>query len=623
MKKLKKTQPITLTLFIIVVACLFGGLYVVPTLFIVLGVAFLMPKRTSFLLRLVTSYALFFVVNILIVLLLNKFDFPFEVAWLLGLYSLPLAFIIYRRRDTLLTGQRYFSLSDGVILGLAAVLFVLLINPLRGTYPEMLRMLSMAEDNASHYAMVHSNTTHKGYTYFMDSEESGLVPSLRIYSQGLHINMAINSLIVAGPSTIEQPFLIKSFVVQICTILCSLFMAILLCIQQLSRRFIKDRTLAIGLLATSPALIYYIGFGTNIYMFEMGFHTQIAAYSLLLLGLLWLSLEQVSLRLKLFVGAALLVGISFCWFFLLPVAGASFALWAWFTRKAVLQQWKRTPYDVLMLGALGLSALVPFIIDRINHNTTSLNTPGGVLIIILPIMGLYCCLGLLYLLTLKRLELNRQPLLQLILVVLLFNGLFAAAIAAYQLTTAGALAYYFYKTLFLFPILGILLSALFIMHYAPNLKLTHQLNRGRLSILCLLVFGFSYLFSFNLNTAAYTKFYLEEKLTYHLDANLLAPLVEANKTVTAPQKDYDFVVFDGCQPFKTYILQRWAGALLLKDGDKNRETLYQALLDDQAPESYIHSSTSVNKKVDIAYYDSCLEGKQILQIPENATLRSF
>ena len=621
---LKLSYSLLIGAFVAGVVGLLFHFYLITFAIILLSCAFLLPKSLSLLFRLIAAYGIFFVANALIVLVLSKFDLPFDVGWLLMSYLVVVSSLLFWKRLELWQGQTYFKLSDFVIIAATVVVFLLVIVPFRSEkgYPRMLEVLSMAEDNASHYAITHSTTVNRSYTYFMDAPHSGLQPSLRIYAQGQHVNMAINNyMLTRSTQPLEQPFIIKSFVVQICAFFSLLFMMILLGIQRLGQRYVTDKTIALSILITSPLLIYFVGFGTNIYMFETGFHTQIMSYSFLLLLLLWISLDKLTLAWRLLGGATALIGLAFSWFFLLPIAGLTYLSWLWLQRKKLRPLLKRPAIVIPSVLLLGLS-LTPFVIDRVNHNGTNLNTPGGVLIVILPIILFYSGLGIIYLLSLRRQDFQDNSLIKLIILTLGFSLVFTLVIYAYQMITIGETLYYFYKTLFLYPIIGLLLSSAFIFKYGTLLKPIKQFKKIRFTLIAITTFGLCYALSFGFNPAAYTKFYLESRLAYHANVGILAPVVEAHKVIVTPQENYSFILFDGCNEFRTYITQRWLAAILLTDSQDGQRVLYEKQLANESPTDYIRNLSTKAKQVDVGYYKACLD-KPLPQFPPNVHLKQF
>jgi hypothetical protein len=306
---------------------------------------------------------------------------------------------------------------------------------------------------------------------------------------------------------------------------------------------------------------------------------------------------------------------------LLPIAGLTYLSWLWLQRKKLRPLLKKPAIVIPTVLLLGLS-LTPFIIDRINHNSTNLNTPGGVLIIILPIILFYSGLGIIYLLSLRRQDFQNNSLIKLLILTLGLNLVFTLLIYAYQMMTIGETRYYFYKTLFLYPIVGTLLSSALIFKYWALLKPTKQFNKTRLTLLAITTFGLCYALSFGFNPAAYTKFHLERSLAYHANIGILAPVVEAHKVVTTPQEDYSFILFDGCNEFRTYITQRWLAAILLTDSQDERRVLYEKQLANEPPADFIRNLAKKVKQVDVGYYKACLD-KSLPQFPANIHIKQF
>lgn len=588
-----------LSIAIVIVLLSVFGQYLSATIGLIVLIALYLPKKLSLLTRFVSAYAMFFTVNILSVLVTSALRLEYSIPILLSVYGVCAGFFAWRQKRNILSEKPLLVKSDILILSLGLAVFIMSVLPFRGSTSQQLAVLSSGEDNASHYALANTISVNKSYTYLLSPEKSGVLVALKNYPQGLHVNYAINSQVLWGNGDLSQTFLLKSYVAQICAYLGLLFIIILLCARQIGLSIIDEKLFVRIIAASAPALIYLLGFGASTYLFMYGFHSQIAAYVFILIALLLVSSKDIGMWSKSLVAAFCGIAVAFIWFFLLPVyvgfiLGWAIVNWSSIRKKIVSLQY------IMLIVITGLIVIIPFIIQQGGGDGTSVNTPGGVHPLSLVVLFGYACLAILYLFTRRFKQLFDGSPSSLLFILAIVSLIFSALIGVYQLATIHTFAYYFYKSLYILPIICGIFGVCFtfiVVSVAINQKIFRP-NGLFITIPIFLTSSYICFVHYPINLA---------RLAPRIDTGLIERVIKNNELVNTPQRTYDLVLAASCTPNEAYFTQRWLGAVLLTDHTSDKARIYHAQLDKTPLLSIIQSYRSNVDKLDLVYRDDCIE----------------
>lgn len=531
----------------------------------------------------VLAVAIYFALNILLYLtpLVTHRGITLPVSLVVHTAILGVGFMALRRtvRPNMPSGTRTSYAMDAfiVISAVAVALFVLL-PFLHVSAAERINMLSMGEDNVSHFALHHSIVESGTLAY--QNNESGLISALRYYPQGLHAFYASNTHYLYGTTPTTQQ-IITSHILQITLTYVYLFVMILLIIKtlllELVDRVQNTRIIALTWAALSPFAFLYIGLGFMFYLFTFGFHSQIAAYALALLPVLLLTGAAMPVILSLAILCLLLIAVSFTWFFVLPIAATGTMVYIFLHRKRLHA--KQPILAALVLGLVGGAvALMPIIIDqRHSHGGGGLLLGGAVwkiqpiVFVMVTVMG--CVVPLLY--DLPRIFAKRKLLVRptylAVTVLLAASFAFSMLIGAYQVHKIHQHSYYYYKSLYLVVVLLAMLASITAIHTLSSTAKTITGLRQQ-SLFFLIIAGFGLAITAYVKPSDYVLAYKNRTLTTYLDSSAIRLAID-----TSVQSDVLYP--DSCQSYARYMTTRWVGSILLNDNDA-RHIYATAMLND-------------------------------------------
>lgn len=596
----KKLPPFSFVLFFsigIITLSAFNQ-YLLAVAGLMIFIALYLPKKLSLLTRLVSGYALFFVLNILVALLVSALNLRYNLSVVLPVYSVIVALFALHQKRKVLSEKPSLVMSDIVILTLGMIVFYISLSPFISSTSQQLSVLSSGEDNASHYALLNTISSNRSYTYPLSAEESGVLVALKNYPQGLHVNFAMNSQIIAGKHDLAQSFLLKSYVIQICAYLSMLFIVVLLCARRIALSITDEKVFVKTTITLGPILIYGVGFGTNTYMFSYGFHSQITAYIFILLSLLWLMFQELSLWIRSIAASLCGIAVAFIWFFLLPVYVVFIVFWVIVNWSALRSQLLRPRYISLILGTAILVS-VPFIIQQNGGDGTSVNTPGGIYPLPLIVIISYGSLAILYLITQRFKQLLSGSPSSLLFFLLVASLIFSFGIGAYQLATIHVFAYYFHKSLYILPLIFSIFSLCFAFIIIKILA-KEKLFRVKTSVIAIPTFLISFYVCFLQYPINFNQY------ESRINTGLVTYVMNNHEDINTPQRLYDIIVTKSCNPIEAYFTQRWLSAVLLTDHTMEKAGIYQAQLKDGSLSELIRSYRKDIGQLDLVYDDTCI-----------------
>ena len=456
-------------------------------------------------------------------------------------------------------GQYLLLLGGGLLLGF-------LILPFFSVTPiERINLLSIGEDNISHFALHHSVFEHG---FLAGTVNPGVIPGLRDYPQGLHALYATITKLLFGqnPSLNE---IVNSHILQMSLTYCFFIVALGYVAYRLIIKGCQQRVRHLAGLAALP-LMGIVSLGIVFYLFTHGFHTQIYSYFLLLL--VPLVYEEVAEdNARYFILSIIFALLCYSWFILIAAMGLYMLLMIFLKQsrfpsiKALLLA---TPF--LLLGALYFT-LRP----AAQHGGGSALLLGGAVVpvqlfdFLIVLAGGVLCLAVLRIV--PKFKATRSYAASL---TAFFLAICAEIIliGVYQQIKIHRFAYFYYKSVYLpyalLLILTLVLGIIIVIYFVEQQK--KYLIPYNLLILAI-VGMLSTAVVIKLYNQPYPRGYWNKTLITAVDSSAIATIY----TSQAPPKD--IIYPDTCESYKRYITMRWVGALLLNDSKERHDYLVSFL----------------------------------------------
>ena len=351
-----------------------------------------------------------------------------------ALTTLVLLAVLLRRRPTLprpVTADLLPLLAGG----LAAVVIVL---PYWGKpFVDRLALNLTGEDLARHFSLYDAVAAVDSYA-FLDraGTDPYLLPGMQIYPQGSHFLYALLDSFVRSGAPATDPtnswdhfvgFHIAGYV--------GFAIAV-----SWAARWVAGGTLSgWPKVAVTSFVTAALGFSELIAMYVRGFASEIAGLALFAVLVAVLARPPRHTREAIITIAALVVGVGWIYFFLLPFAGALCVAALIGYRHRVRRHWVTAA--LLTPAATGL-AVIPFLVMYAERTSPLADLlPGG------PIdgvdRGLTVAIAALVLAGLATVP--RSPVLRMVAVQLVLVAVIAIGLGVYQIASVGNLSYYFDK----------------------------------------------------------------------------------------------------------------------------------------------------------------------------------
>lgn len=525
-------------------------------------------KRISLLQRFALSLLIFFSFTACVGLITAWIKVPLTPSLLLGSCLVILNLLVLAFKKNLSALRRVPVINMGDVLAIIAMIlaFSLVAAPFIGkSTGERLAILSQGEDNASHFALYASALTRQSNIYFLSQKEANVIPNLIVYPQGLHLAMAEGTMIAGGDTSTQQRR-VRDYVVGI-SLLWGLLVYLLTALCYFVARPLADNKVILTTGLILLPFFYYSALGSNLFhLFVYGFHSQIAAYCLLL-GLLFLMIDHKKGQAPQLPAMALLVtGISITWYFLLPIA----CLMAFIF---VIKERPRVPYIIQTVGLFLPFAIAPVAITTLGMRVNLVNIDGGVEAIQPEWVGVFCLAFLVLYLSQpgKQGFKHYWPVQGAFLVALVF----ALIIGGYQMLSMGKTAYYFDKALYGVVLLGVPIVFCLSVIIAQQIGALFEKRVLIAALACGMVFSIG-----SINTSYYFKEYTAEKLKGRADAIALNETL--NRYPRTLPEGHDVIFAGSCDLAYSYNNNRWTGALYLTE-NYDRSYLQRAIITDGDP----------------------------------------
>lgn len=611
LKKIQST-PLIRTTSAITLLTLVAGLfiiinfYMVAFLAILLSTYLILPGKMSTLSRLLISYALFYTYTLTFAFIYQVIDKRLSLVVLLATAQAIILLISFFGNNKRLVKKPHISAGEIVVLAACMAGLFAIVNPIRHQpLPNVVKVLATGEDNASHLALYNSFLQHGKSAYFGEGSELGIFNNLVGYPQGMHINMAVNSMIVENSSSLSLSSKILDYAYQsalyyVFLIACFAALALEIC------RVYKTRSLLVAIAALSVVAWHYFIFGNGFILYNYGFQTQIFAYSLLaLIAIASLYFTRPIKLPQLIVLGLLCAALSSTWFFLLPVAILYLVMMYYKDLPGLL----KNPgfYGTLLL--CGGIALIPVLASHASSgNSGSINLNGAVY----PLTTNNLIICALALLAAFYLPIYKQKAgVRALGFMTLSSLIFSLLIAIYQWISIGELRYYFHKSLYIFPLLAAVALFVSVVHFINGIDTGKKLRRRALILLPITVAAASLAIFTGMPRISRLYLYEHYMLLNDVDTSVIQQALDT-------PKGHDVLMYTTCNPGKAYINQRWVGSLLLNETDQ-RYGLYSDILQKQETTEKILSYTTKRPST-ILYNPSCASPTDISKLKQGKSI---
>lgn len=495
--------------------------------------------------------------------------------------------ILFQPKKLIKTARHIIDTPTIVALVVAAITAIIILVPVvrLDSSSSIIQFLTSGEDNASHFAMLQYNISRQSPPYF-DAEPTGLISSLNIYPQGVQSFFAFTYWAITGGFNQSLATML---------ILYSLVMAILAASLSFICSLVIYRVLDnknVGWVFTT-ILSSFIFMGATIFLVIWGFTTQIAALTLLL-ALLYLTLsvpmplKRSGLHIPLMILGALVIGITFSWYLLTPIACV--LLLPLLLRSFSMSRAKTIAYTL----TVGLLSALPVLLNFFTgKGSGAINEPGGVYKYEAVGMGV-----VLFSLACSILIIVKAPNKYHAATIKWFLAsslLLSAIIGIYQLISTGELHYYFYKSLYLLFIIGIFALA-FVIHIL--------LRRLRLSCLSLNILSLSLLVAFLVILIfvvrpVYPRVYINNWFNHLVKSDSLSQAIQIRSR--NPNMNQDVFYISQCDRVQEYLINRWTGAILLSENKTRGEIMHKRLNNDPSNTKHIQGLIDSQQTIIIKY----------------------
>ncbi len=409
--------------------------WLLPPLLLV-GTASLLRGGRTLLDRLILAFVLLVSATTAAGLLFSHWPWnlePVPVA-IAGFTALTLIAALTRRRPVLPRSLRpsdIHALISGVAITTLVVL-PFLPRDLTGR----IALILPGEDNARHFTLFDSIHRFGGYVYFHNEAAAPYVtPGLENYPQGFHMVTALLDNFVRSTTELDTPLNAFGHYTAFTILGYGLFALVMVwATGRVAATYLSGWRMMAVCTFTAAA----VGVGPVLAMFVRGYPSEILGLTLLAVLFTLLARPIARTRELIVMVAALLVGIAFTYFFLMPIAMASSLLALIVYRRRVLRSWPTVLISIVIAAPL---ALVPYLMMYANANPIEdLSPDGGVVPLsrnLVVAVTVLICAGLLLV--------WRSITWRMVVANLVITAAFALAIGTYQIIVLGELAYYFEK----------------------------------------------------------------------------------------------------------------------------------------------------------------------------------
>ena len=358
-----------------------------------------------------------------------------------GFLGLIVAGLLSRRLPSL---PRRVTWSDAWVLGGGVLPALYLWSAFWGkSAGERLAMVISAEDLARHFTIFDTIRSVGGYLPFhRDEVTRQVIPGVVDYPQASHLVSALLDNFVRSSTELgDGPGAFDHYLAWNLAGYGVLSFALLWSARWVAGPALRGWRLvaAVGVIAGCTGAGYLVS------LFGSGYPSEVLGLALLAMVFALAARPVRGSRQQLLLLAAGLVGVSFTYYFFLPVAGAALLVWAWVYRRSAARGPWRWGSLALAVPAAPLVVLWPVMSLRSGVSPTQALLPDvGIPELDRRLLAALCVLVLLG--TLARAG-RRNPIWRSVAAQLVASLLLATAIGWYQIAHTGGVSYYFEKAL--------------------------------------------------------------------------------------------------------------------------------------------------------------------------------
>lgn len=380
------------------------------------------------------------------------------------LVALPWARVRQPRHEWDLPSSSVLAAGAAVALFLVSAGFV---GTTIGPGPaQRVGLFAATEDGASHLTIYGEALEHEGFLYGADAR---LDTAWWIYPHGFHLNAAFVERAIERTAGVSPGAVIRfdaywlSAIAGFALLAAGAAAAAFVTAWRLGVSGPLTATAAIG--AGAATLV-----GPAFHMFQHGFHSQVAALSLLTLAIAAAMLppDRVPFRTHALLVAVPCALSTYGWYFLAPVFVAVGVAWVIARAADARRHWL---FTATLAGLSVAAAAIPVLFARGVVTARTINTGGGVTPVPLPEAVALVVVTLIALFVAWRSGQGRAALVP--AGVLLVSTAFAVGLRQYQLATAGSTAYFYDKSVYTTLIVATSLA------FAGGVYLLTRLSRQR------------------------------------------------------------------------------------------------------------------------------------------------
>lgn len=554
---------------------------------ILLAGGFIINIKADYFYRSIIFFGIFLSINTILASLFFLFKIDLNVGLIFFIYILLIGLFLLKNKRPVSFDRRSILFNFVKIFFSIFILLILVAPILSSDKARAMSFAFFGGDNVSHIELLKAVETSRGYFYMPYTEsEKFMNGGLSAYPQGLHINMYIFNESIKDLYDLNTHYKYTVMFYSFTSLIFILFgwMLVFSIKNYASSDFIQ----------IIPGFIVTLILCSGVFfsLFALGSHSQVMSLYLLMLMFCFItySLRAKSLNKKLYystLSIIMLIGISFTWLLLLPLAASILAvLWLADNIKELRLSPKKYLWFLVILVLLGpLFLIQPFIQLMYSHpQKLGIIEPGYSVEYSLIIISALFVLSLIILLVI-RLDLGLKKLLSTSLVLCF---IFSAVIYAYQYIQVGSARYYLYKTLFT---LILIISIIFSIFFGDVLrKYTASLSYKKMVIVVLLLFiSGSFLISYNItNNDSFFK--LRTSGSFNPEMYTAA----VNEAVKKQNKSKTILTIGSCNREQDHVLTRLIGAFEKKN-NKEKNTLLIGLLS-QKKENLLNSINNYKKE---------------------------
>ena len=535
------------------------------------------PGDSTFAVRLVIAAAVVFCADVIVAWLTDLAGVAFTPPVTTAVILAPLVAAVMSGRVALRLG-RVADLGDAIALGAGVVVFILLWLPGHADTAgqALARLLQTGEDNAGHLTLVQAIVSTQGDLLRSSTRLAGeMTAGQATYPPGFHLNVALLAMafdnLFGSPSSARHVTVYAHSVVGLEAIWATTLVVAVRSVA--AARSVATVTLAV--VGTATVLFCIFGPPTGLEIF--GAHAQTAALWIFTAQAIAATAPELEGRplLRLSLVALGVVGVTWCWFLVAPLALVPLAAVLWRTREELRRRW---PGTAAVVVAAGLFSLPPVYYSVRAGSADQLGASGGVLPVSRVLLGVLLVAAAGALLLPRRLPGFAARLTA--GASLAVSVLEAAALRWYERRTPGGGSYYYEKMLFAVAVVALILAGagiVALLSVRSPAWARPAWRRASIGVVCV---GLLWLSTARLSPSNGGRALLALAAPTSADLAAMSYLVDS----TPPPAGEQVLFWGGSLPVSDYYLSRFAAAVYLRNNEARFATLRANVLaqDDRA-----------------------------------------